>query len=356
MGSTFTLIPGSSVEKVEAWQILSPVRNSLYGVKSINRDIHQSFKKNRILSSQKTYNRYFPKAMGAEQIVYGDKVINTSNHNRKYVYPEAGSLKYIANGEIGLVTGQFSKNAKHFNVEFSSQLGYQYEFFGFDFKDEGEPTLELAYALTVHKAQGSEFGRVFVIIPQNCPLLSAELLYTALTRQKEKVIILHQGPKADLLKYSKDYFSETARRYTNLFEKPNMIEVKDTFLEDRLIHRTTRGELVRSKSEVIIADLLHSNGVDYEYEIPLKIGDSVKYPDFTIENDDLGITYYWEHCGMMFDEGYRKKWEQKLEWYKNNGILPIEQGGELIITQDNENCGIDAAEIKGIIDRVLIKC
>jgi ATP-dependent exoDNAse (exonuclease V) alpha subunit len=50
--------------------------------------------------------------------------------------------------------------------------------------------LELAYALTVHKAQGSEFKKVFVIIPKNCRLLSRELLYTSLTRSRDQLVLL----------------------------------------------------------------------------------------------------------------------------------------------------------------------
>ncbi|RAK15236.1 ATP-dependent exoDNAse (exonuclease V) alpha subunit [Anoxybacillus vitaminiphilus] len=340
----------NSVHKVESWQILSPVKNALYGVKAINREIHATFKQERIHSSQKTFNRYFPKPMGPEQIVYGDKVINTINHKRTSVWPKEGAQGYVANGEIGLVIGEFRKNAKYFNVEFSSQPGYRYEYFTWDFSEEGEPTLELAYALTVHKSQGSEFGKVFVIIPESCALLSPELLYTALTRQKEKVIILHQGPRSNLWRYASDRYSETARRYTNLFEKPNMIEIDEgVFLEKRLIHRTTRGELVRSKSEVIIADLLHANGINYLYEEPLKLGGTIRYPDFTIEDDDLGITYYWEHCGMLSNLEYRKRWEAKLEWYRSHNILPIEEGGNLIVTMEAENGGIDSKKIQQLI-------
>ena len=69
--------------------------------------------------------------------------------------------------------------------------------------------MELAYALTVHKAQGSEFKKVILVIPSPCPLVSRELLYTALTRQIDGVIVLIQGDPFDLLKYSSDEYSET---------------------------------------------------------------------------------------------------------------------------------------------------
>jgi ATP-dependent exoDNAse (exonuclease V) alpha subunit len=46
---------------------------------------------------------------------------------------------------------------KYLNVEFSSQQGFTYSYSGVDFGEETDAKLELAYALTVHKAQGSEF-------------------------------------------------------------------------------------------------------------------------------------------------------------------------------------------------------
>ena len=100
-------------------------------------------------------------------------------------------------------------------VEFSSQPNFKYDFTNKDFGEEANPALELAYALTVHKSQGSEFGTVILVLPNSSSLLSRELLYTALTRQKNRVVILHQGDRSDLRKYSSDDRSETARRPSN---------------------------------------------------------------------------------------------------------------------------------------------
>lgn len=108
---------------------------------------------------------------------------------------------------------------------------------------------------TIHKVQGSEFGLTFLVIPNPCWLLSRELLYTALTRQQNRVIVLHQGVPHEIKRFATDYYSEAAKRLTNLFEAISRVELMDRFLEERLIHRTRRGESVRSKSEVIIADL-----------------------------------------------------------------------------------------------------
>ena len=117
-------------------------------------------------------------------------------------------------------------------VEFSSQKGAKYGFNSWEFGDEGDQPLELAYALTIHKSQGSEFETVLVVVPNPCRLLSPELLYTALTRQRRRIVLLHQGPLLDLKNYSEGHLSETARRLTNLFEAPAPVQVQARFLED----------------------------------------------------------------------------------------------------------------------------
>ena len=186
----------------------------------------------------------------------------------------------------------------HLEVEFTSQPGHDYDFGVWEFGgEEGSSPLELAYALTVHKTQGSEFGVTFVVLPNPCWLLSRELLYTVLTRQQDRVVILHQGSVRELRRYSSDKHSDIARRMTNLFTPatPILFEVNgsEKFLEERLIHRTKRGDLVRSKSEVIIANELLAQGVDrYEYEAALTLPNGqTRYPDFTIVDDDTGARY-----------------------------------------------------------------
>ena len=351
-----------AAEKAEAWQILSPVRGLTHGVTDLNRLIHRAFRAHTVEAALKRMGRKIPKPMGAEQIVYGDKIINIRNHGRKYVYPEADARRYIANGEIGMTVGFYRRQGLpdlrwKLEVEFSSQPRFKYDFTGNDFGEESEPILELAYALTVHKAQGSEFGLVIFVLPNPCRLLSREMLYTALTRQRERVVILHQGERADLKKYSSDGRSETARRLTNLFVPPTPIEIEGGFFEERLIHRTRRGEMVRSKSEVIIADCLNSLGVDYLYERELTVDGTTKFPDFTIESAETGNIFYWEHCGMLHVPEYRKRWEAKLRWYADRGILPHEDGGgergTLIVTRENERGGISSQDIEKVIRLVI---
>ncbi len=361
-----------AAETSESWQILSPVRSAAHGVPDLNRLIHKQFRQPMINAARKEeWQRQIPKPMGPEEIVYGDKVINLINtdptlprNRHREVFPEKND-PYIANGEIGMVVGYFRRRGKpdshwklnKLKVEFSSQPEFIYDFTSRDFEEEGNPVLELAYALTVHKSQGSQFGTVILVLPNPCRLLSRELLYTALTRQKKRIIVLHQGPPTELRKYSSDDRSEIARRLTNLFIEPSPIQVNGLIFENYLIHRTKRGEMVRSKSEVIIADHLANAGLEYGYEQPLSIGDVTKYPDFTIEDMESGLTFYWEHCGMLHEPSYRRRWEEKLDWYRSHGIMSLEEGGgengTLIVTYDETNGSIDSEKIADIITNEL---
>ncbi len=82
------------------------------------------------------------------------------------------------------------------------------------------------------------------------------------------------------------------------------------------IYPTSKGDIVRSKSEVIIANILFSNKVQYEYEKKLYYnqGNWIE-PDFTIEIPN-GNEIYWEHLGMIGTESYDKRWKEKLEIYR----------------------------------------
>jgi hypothetical protein len=354
-----------SGQRAETWQLLSPVRQKPWGVDTLNRAIHVRYKAPQLEVARlyvEPWRRRLPKPFGKDQIIYGDKVINIRNQSigKKRIYPEPVERGYLANGEIGVAVGQirtknFNYEPKTLQIEFSTQPGLSFEFYE-PRGDDDDFSLELAYALTVHKAQGSEFEVVFLVLPRSPLMLTRELLYTALTRQKQKVVVLHQGSVTELQRFSAERYSATAIRLTNLFGPPRPVAVGDIFLEDRLIHRTSRGEAVRSKSEVIIANLLHAKGIDYHYEHPLELGGVVKYPDFTIEDDAAGITYFWEHCGLLHDSTYRRRWEEKRLWYLENGIVAIEQGGgpkgTLVVTRDEPNGGIDSVGISDLISKI----
>lgn len=351
--------PGA-VQKVEEWQVLSPLRGMPFGVGDINRQIHSQFHDDFVnLASESYWERRIPKPFGAEQIVYGDKVINLKNDRVQDVYPVVGAQQYIANGEIGVVVGQLKEEDAPPNtlqIEFSSQKGYTY-----DFGTNGEQVpLELAYALTVHKSQGSQFDLVILVLPKGHRIMSRELIYTALTRHRRRVVVMHQGSLVHLKELTEPHRSEIARRRTNLFGECKMSEVHrergSVFLEERLIHRTSKGLAVRSKSELLIAEALESMNVPFRYEQPLQRGGKTYFPDFTISDEITGRSVYWEHLGMLDDENYVRSWNRKLSWYRSNGILPYEENENgdavLITTQDSPQSGLDMAEVRRLIEEV----
>ncbi len=352
----------------EDWQVLSPVRAAQHGVDAVNRALQERFRSQAMEMATRDRWRKIPPPFGSQRILWGDKVINVVNKRNRRVFPSDNGESYVANGDIGIVVGVYKtkrmkRTPRNLEVEFLGQEGKHYKYWPSEFGEEGSPPLELAYALTVHKTQGSEFKITFVVLPNPCWLLSRELLYTALTRHQDRLVILHQGPFRELRRYSVPRESDIARRMTNLMDEPSpvLIEVgkKKTFYEERLIHRTERGDLVRSKGEVIIADKLYARGfTDYLYEQELLLPNGTKrYPDFTVSNDATGVTYYWEHLGMLGDPGYRARWERKKKEYLDAGILPYQEGGgemgTLIETADRPDGGIDAAEIARIIDEVI---
>ena len=360
---------GKAVDKVTAWQILSPLRGMPFGVENINRQIHEQFRGDFLkLASRNPYNRPIPEPMGDERIVYGDKVINVRNHRRDSAYPDDGNaLKYLANGEVGIAVGLWrTKKMKStpwtLKVEFASQHGYTYDFSQRDFSEEGEAILQLAYALTVHKAQGSQFNVVVFVLPEGHPIQTRELIYTALTRHDERIIIMHQGTRSSLKDLSSPHASETARRRTNLLADCRMVSVeipekqRSVFLEAGLIHRTSGGHMVRSKSELLIAEALLEAGVEFQYERPLTLDGVTRYPDFTIADDISGRKIYWEHLGMLDDESYRAGWERKLAWYREHGIelhdVDVKGPEVLVTTTDSATQGLNMAEVKGLITAV----
>lgn len=116
------------------------------------------------------------------------------------------------------------------------------------------------------------------------------------------------------------------------------------FRPEGLIHRTERGEKVRSKSETIIANILHNLGLDYRYEYPIeghaRMG--IRRPDFVFF-DASKQPLLWEHLGMLDDPDYRARWETKRGWYEANGFT---EGNNLFITRDESDGGLDSQQIR----------
>ena len=167
---------------IENFQILSPERAHPHGVHELNRWMQSRFRAKEL----RGVREFFKTSLGDEGIVIRDKVIQVVNRKMSGYNWRTGENEdvYVANGDIGGVG--YGKNG-FLNVAFAGKPNLTFGFRGKDFGEDFTP-LELAYALTIHKAQGSQFGTVFVVIPNSSRLLSRELLYTALTRSRERLV------------------------------------------------------------------------------------------------------------------------------------------------------------------------
>lgn len=117
------------------------------------------------------------------------------------------------------------------------------------------------------------------------------------------------------------------------------------------IFKTLRGDLVRSKTELIIADKLYAAGIPYHYEVALDINYlHTFYPDFYILNKRTHKIYIWEHFGKMDDPTYCRKTLLKLETYQRIGY---KLGKNLIATFESSLYQIKTETIDTIISSYL---
>ena len=238
------------------------------------------------------------------------------------------------------------------NVAFAGRPNVRFGYRSWDFPGGSGP-LQLAYALTVHKAQGSDFERVFVVLPKQTRLLSRELVYTALTRSRAQLVLLVEGEDASgLYDYSRAERSETTRRNTNLFQAIVRESADDVPYAEHLIHRTLKGHMVRSKSELVIANLLWGIALGDQYEYERKVTGTFREgtlrADFSFV-DAAGDLIVWEHLGMLNQPKYRSDWEWKKQWYLDNGFV---EGETLFTTVDDPKGGLDSEQVKAVADEI----
>lgn len=343
-------VPYEDHDGAERFQMLSPVRLQPHGTHQINRWVQSTFRRPQLSAARQPWGL----SLGDEEIVWGDKVILTRNGKRD---GWNGKLKskvedeYLANGEIGVAgpaTG--AAKGKFLNVAFAKRPDVRFGFSPGQFSSNAAP-LELAYALTVHKAQGSEFEKVFVVLPEKARFLSRELVYTALTRSRKKLVLLIQGKNAaSLFDLSQPTNSETARRNTNLFSVG--VRCSDDFpYAQHLVHRTSKNVMVQSKSELTLATYFASPDVglgDYTYNRKLE-GEGYPYrlrPDFSWETD-AGELVLWEHLGMLDRDDYREGWKKKKAWYAANGYIEDKN-----LFTSTEGPGLDMAAVASVAQRV----
>ncbi len=172
------------LKPAEEIQVLTPMNRGLVGAENLNNELRE------LLNTR-------GKPVKGGRFRVGDRVMQTRNNYDKEVF----------NGDIGTIAS-FDENWDEALVEFDSRK-VTYHVNELD-------ELVLAYAVTVHKSQGSEYPAVIIpISTQHYVMLKRNLLYTAMTRGK-KLVVLVANPKAVEIAVAE---KNVDRRYTGLADK-----------------------------------------------------------------------------------------------------------------------------------------
>lgn len=121
---------------------------------------------------------------------------------------------------------------------------------------------------------------------------------------------------------------------------------KNTSHPENLKHKTIHGYYVRSKSELLIDNLLSMHKIPFRYECCLNINGISFYPDFTIKHPKSHDIFYWEHFGMIDSPTYTNNAMSKLHNYISNGIIP---NINLITTYETKDNPLDSNTIESLI-------
>ena len=127
-------------------------------------------------------------------------------------------------------------------------------------------------------------------------------------------------------------------------------KAKDFMENDETEYYTDKGERVRSKSEIIIANILKTLNIPYKYECPLKLGNIIVYPDFTILDVKERREKYLEHFGMMGDIDYVNTMVLKISTYEQNNIF---LGDRLICTFESAMRPLNISALKNKLHALL---
>ena len=179
-------------------QVLTPTRRGPCGTVSLNKILQNALNPPAAHKLEKQFGEFIYRE--------GDRVMQIRN-NYELVWRQEtgmGAGMGVFNGEIGTIA-ELDLKASHLTVRYDDRLVV----YGFDILSELEP----AYALTVHKAQGSEYDAVVLAaMPGPRPLMTRRVLYTAITRAKKWLIIVGDDSVVGLM-VSND---RRSRRYSGL--------------------------------------------------------------------------------------------------------------------------------------------
>lgn len=342
-------------KRANKFQVISPYRSELFGTDALNTFFQSKFNKTKFENQQfvdgiclfdkviQIRNRpksnpifaYLPSTKSNERInIYNGELGFTRSHNydNKAIKDEANNRWYNPRHSAPFYRiNRFVLNleGRDAHIPYGKDLG-RYKAkngYWYDLPEEKPiDNLELAYAISVHKSQGSEFDNVFLVLPKNKKsLLSTELIYTAITRAKTKLTVFAEQDMSAFLQLTRPEANKLGKINASLFDfnpLPKELLIMNDWYEEGKIHQTLSEYMVRSKSEVIIANMLTERQVPFWYEKPLFASDGSFYlPDFTIMLQ--GEEYYLEHVGRLDLPEYKAHWEKKKAWYNKffNGKL-----------------------------------
>lgn len=152
------------------------------------------------------------------------------------------------------------------------------------------------------------------------------------------------------LMFQNTNYQELLAPYFQLKDEEFRLWIEDEYERNEkypegLIHKTSSGIYVRSKSESMIELFLHTNQIPFRYECALNLDGVILYPDFTILHPKTRKLYYWEHFGLMDDSGYVQNACAKLELYANHRIIPSIQ---LITTYETKEYPLNYHDVARI--------
>lgn len=171
----------------------------------IERDIQILTPMNRGNGGALALNEFLQKILNGKEVIqfqYGEKIFKL---NDKVIQNSNNYDKNVFNGDLGRIT-YINPQLKKFYVTFDDGVRVEYNF------DEADQ-LTMAYAITIHKSQGSEFKVVIMLLlPQHFVMLKRNLIYTGMTRAKKLLILIGSEQSVNLAIRN----FQTEKRYSNL--------------------------------------------------------------------------------------------------------------------------------------------
>lgn len=211
---------------IDDLQILSPMKRGITGTNYLNYILQETYNQNK--SDMQFLKGQFDVKIGDEvqnlrlYFKTGDKVINTRNDYKAVWYHVKNGVLYrddsrsgITNGEVGIIVKMIESRDGDGNLNQKMVVRFEdkYIIYENDFND-----LELAYAITIHRSQGSEWKAIMVVLnPSHKNMIDRNLFYTGITRSKQLSIVVSDK---ETIKYGVGN-TKSVNRKTGLINRMN---------------------------------------------------------------------------------------------------------------------------------------